>query len=122
MKNIYKAPLRSLVITQLDIQDGAVKLVEFDTPIVRKDVPFYRGVMNNYISFEHGTELLDEGEALTIVQNEVLQRPKKPYPTCMFVVMNEMKYSHSVDSRNFRALKKFYKQVRKEEEQKQKKR
>ena len=120
MKNIYKGPLRKLVVSHLEIQDGVIQRMEYETPIVRKDLTFYRGLMNTYISFDFGTRLPDKTEALDFVVDTSTRRKitEAPFPECLFVDEREIEYSHPICDDNFKVLKKYYRQLRKEEKKK----
>ena len=124
MKKIYKAPMRTIYITNLEINAGNIKVLEFDTPIVRKDLMFYINRFGNFISFEHGTRLPDFHEAYDFVTAAALRREDStpPYPSCSFIKDGEYEFSHEIDDRNFRALKKYYNDLRKEEERNKKRR
>ena len=120
MRRIYKGDMHNLIIKKLDINAGNVKILEYEKPIVRKDLQFYRGRMGNYISFEHNTRLPDEIEALEYLVDVMSRRENKeaPYPTCAFVNESEIELSHEISDSSFKALRKYYKQLRKEEQKK----
>ena len=120
MKSIYKGPMRKLVVSKLEVTDGAVRLLEYDTPIIKRDLTFYKGLFNSLISFEYGTRLPDQEEAIDFVKNAVAGRESTegPYPVCPFVNDEEVKYSHDICDHNFKVLKKFYRNMRREEKKK----
>ncbi len=116
MKSIYKAPLRRLTVKNLEINEGAIKNIEYDNPIIRKDLIFYRNWAGAYISFEHETRLPDYTEATDYIRDTLERRPevKEPYPTCPYVSDEEFEYSHEISKETFKTLKKYYKKLNKE--------
>jgi hypothetical protein len=109
MKYIYQGPLRKLNIKNFEIKDGNVKILEYEKPIIRKDMLFYKGFANAFISFEYATRLLDEAEALDILYTELSARnnPNEgPYPSCIFSNPNEITYKEQVTNQEFKQLKK----------------
>lgn len=120
MKTIYKAPMKRLVVSKLDVKDGAIKLLEFDTPVIKKDLLFYRNRLNAYISFDYGTRLPNQMEAMDYVKDwiQTHERFDSPYPTCPFVDEEDFEVHNTVDNHNFRALKTYYKNLRKAEKKK----
>ena len=117
MKNIYKGNMRNLVIKNLEINDGKVRVLEYDKPIVKKDLLFYVGFMGSYISFDYGTRLPDEYEALDYIKSVIEGREDQsaPYPECVFVNNEDIHFSHEICNENFRSVKKFYKKLLREE-------
>ena len=113
-KNIYTGPLRSLCVSKLEINDGTIELLEYNTPVV-KEILFYRGHMNSFISFDFETIMPDKLEAMDFVKRMALENnmTEGPYPGCAFVNPNEITYSHEVDRKEFKQLKKQYKLKRK---------
>lgn len=123
MKRIYKANMRNLVVKDLEINADGVKILEYEKPVVKRELTFYVGFMGSYISFEYGTRLPDEYEAMDYVKESLNNRQDKtpPYPECTFVDESEMTFSHEICDKNFKVLKKYYRRMRKEERQAQKK-
>ena len=116
MKQIYKAPMRQIRIKYLEINDGAIKNINYETPIIRKDLLFYKSWAGAYISFEHETRLPDFYEARDYVEDILVKRDENltDYPTCPYVSEEEYEYSHEISKETFKALKKYYKSLRKE--------
>ena len=109
MKNIYQGPLRNLTIKEFSLREGNVKVLKYDTAIVKKDLLFYRGLANSFISFDYGTRLLDETEALDVLCTEIAtkENPNEgPYPSCLFANPNEIHYKEKVSKQEFKELKK----------------
>ena len=121
-KNIYKGPVRKIVVSKLEINDGMLQLAEYETPVVKKDALFYRGLFNEFISFDCNTILPDKEEAIDHVKEliELLQARKAPFPSCDFVNESEIKFSHQVSKQEFKTLKKEYKEIRRMKRQKRK--
>ena len=117
MKQIYKAPLRKLTVKNLEINDGVIKKIDYDSPIIRKDLLFYKNRMGAFISFEHETRLPDIEEAKDYVQNALGQSTgsNNKYPSCPYVNEEEFEYSHEISKESFKAVKKYYKSLRKKE-------
>lgn len=124
MKSIYYGTMKNYVIKELQITENGVKIAKYETPIVKRQIPFYKGFMGNYISLEHGTRLPDEYEAMDYLKDAMNKRENKeaPYPTCTFVNEEDIKFSHEVCDENFKAIKKYYSNLRKEERRETKKR
>lgn len=123
MKKLYKAPMRKLTVSHLEISDGAIQKLEFQDPIIRKDLLFYRNLFGAYISFEYDTRLPDYGEATDYIRDSLSRRETPdvpPYPSCSFVKDDDFTYSHEVDDHVFKTLKKYYRGLRKENERKKK--
>ena len=115
MKNIYKNDVHKIVVKELTINKDGIKILDYEKPVIRRDMQFYKGIMNTFISFEHDTRLPDENEALDFIVESLKARKDKtaPYPECVFVDYDNMQYSHQICNENFRAAKKYYKQMRK---------
>lgn len=117
MKKIYTGTMRNLIIKDLEINEGKAKVLKYEKPVVRKGLHFYKGMMGNFISFEYGTRLPDEIEAKEYLEDVMTRRTSKepPYLDCSFVNEGEIEFSHEVSDSNFRAIKKYYKKIRREE-------
>lgn len=124
MKKIYKGNIRKLVVKELEINGDKVKILKYDKPVIKKDLMFYTGIVGSYISFEHGTRLADEFEALDYVKDAIEKRENKeaPYPEMIFANNDDIKFSHEICNSNFRAVKKFYRDLRREERREEKRR
>lgn len=113
MKNIYKGPLRTIRISHLEVSDGAIKTLKYNTPVL-KDILFYHGLFNSFISFDYETIMPDKNEALDFVKRIITEGniTHEPYPTCSFVNPTEIQLSHTVSKKDFKELKKEYKKQR----------
>ena len=121
MKKIYKGPMRRLIVSNLEVIDKNVKILEYETPIVQKDLMFYINRFGAFISFEHNTRLPDFGEATDYIKDEIIRRgdnPTPPYPTCPFVDEGDIEFSHEIDNSVFKVLKKYYRNLEKENKKK----
>ena len=120
MKKIYKGPLRSVVVSKIEVCDGAVHLLEYETPIVKKDLQFYDGIFNTYISFEYGTRILDEADAMGYVCDAIKRRGnyEPPYPVYNFVNSDEIVYDQSLTNEQFKSLKRTYKAMNSDKKKK----
>ena len=111
--NIYKGCLRLARVTKVEMEDGEVKRFEYVHPIIKKDILFYEGVRSHPVSFDYGTILPDEAEAADIIKQDVKTRTipdRKPFPTCLYVNYNEVTPYMTVTRKQFRSLKKEYKE------------
>lgn len=115
MRNIYKGPMRGLVVSKLELNNGVIKTLEYETPVIKKDLLFYRGRLNSFISFDYETIMPDQLEALDFIKNIAIQHniTEGPYPFCNYVNPGEIKFSHQVTKEEFKAIKKQYRQKRK---------
>lgn len=113
MKNIYKGPMRTLRISHLEINNGAIRTLQYNTPVV-KELLFYRGLFNSFISFDYETIMPDKNEAADFVKRIIIEGnwTKAPYPTCSFVNPGEVKFSHTISNKEFKQLKKEYRKQR----------
>ena len=117
MKKIYTGNMRNFIIKDLEINEDKVRILEYEKPIVRKGLHFYRGFMGSFISLEYGTRLPDEIETKEYLEDIMRRRENKeaPYPDCSFVNDEDIEFSHEVCDSNFKAIKKYYKTLRREE-------
>ena len=49
MKNIFKGPVRKVVVSKLEVKNGIHRLADYETPIIKEDILFY--VSGQVISF-----------------------------------------------------------------------
>ena len=117
MKRIYTGNMRNFIIKDLEINEDKVKVLRYEKPIVKKGLHFYRGIMGNFISLEYGTRLPNEIETKEWIEDIMTRRENKeaPYPDCAFVNESDISFSHEVCDSNFKAIKKYYRQLRREE-------
>ena len=111
--NIYKGCVRLAKVSKVEMEDGKVKRFEYVRPIIKKDVLFYEGLRSHPVSFDYHTILPDEAEAAEIVKQDVKARKnpeKKPFPTCLYVNYDEVTPHMKVTRKQFRKLKKEYKE------------
>lgn len=123
MRKIYTGTMHNLIIKDLEINEDKAKILKYEKPVVRRDLHFYRGMMGNFISFEYGTRLPDEIEAKEYLEDVMSRRESKeaPYPDCSFVNEGDIVFAHEVSDAKFKAIKKQYKQLRKEADRARKK-
>lgn len=115
MKNIFKGPVRKVVVSKLELKNGLHKLADYDTPIIKEDLLFYRGIGDSYISFDYGTIIPDQHEAIDFIEDTITSQnvTEEPFPSCFFVNNSEIELSHQLSNKEFKTLKKEFKQRRK---------
>ena len=112
MKNIYKGDLQKLTVTDFSIKENSVRILKYNKAVVKKDLLFYRGLANTFISFDYGTRLLDETEAFDVLCTDLAKRQEpleEPYPSCVYINPSDMQYEKSISNQEFKQLKKSYK-------------
>ena len=116
MKNIYKGDIKTISISKLEINNGKISTLEYETPVIKKDGLFYIGALGAMISFDYETRLPDEVEAKAYVVESIEQRKepeKKPYPGCFFINSSTLEYYSSLSNHQFKLMKKQYKELNK---------
>jgi len=125
MIKIYKGVIRLAKVTKIVVKDGIPKQFEYVRPIINNNALFYQGVRSKPISFDHNTVIPDEAEATEMLKLDIKTRQepdKKPYPKCMYINYNEIKPYMMVTRKQFKKMKKEYKDAEKAREQETKKR
>ena len=108
MKKIYTGPLRKMTIKKLEVNQDDVKILEYENTVVRKDALFYQ-FLGNYISFDYETRLASPEEAQDYILECLYERNNpdvQPYPTCLNVNPDEIRFNKSVSHKEFKQLKK----------------
>ena len=115
MKNIYKGNLRNLSIKSLEVNNGRVSKIDFQSAVIKEDILFYRGILGAYISFDYNTRLPDYGEAREYVTQWVngLADPSSERPHCIYTDIDEITFDRTVSKEEFKQMKKTYQQKRK---------
>ena len=114
MKKLYKGNIRSLSITKLEFDGANIKDIKFNKAIIKKDALFYKNFFNVMISFDIDTKLPDFDEAYDCVFQVVSKHPELMNEVaCQYTDFDEFKYFANVSGKEFRELKKSYKEKRK---------
>jgi hypothetical protein len=107
MTVIYKGIIRRYTVNQIEITENGVKCVKTETPIIRKDALFYRGICGKKISFDYDTPLPTYEEAESYAQQQVNHNQEYlGLANCLFVNDNEVRYYKEVSHKEFKEMKK----------------
>ncbi len=110
MKEIFKGNIRRFDIKKIDFNGSKIKILEYETPIVKKDALFYVNMVGNIISFDYDTKLANIEEARDI-STSMIKSPDQDLAKvgCIFFNENELEYSESLNRHDFKVLKKEFK-------------
>lgn len=101
---IYRGEIKNMYVTDVEFFEGS-RIVKTDSVVVKKDAPFYVGIMGRRISFDYNTYLATREEA-SILLNE------SNTGTCLFVDYGEL-VPEKISRKEFKQLRKTYKNNRK---------
>jgi len=111
MTKLYRANVKSMYVKKLHFSGEAISLVETDSHVLYSDALFYEGRMGKIISFDYGTILPNAEEAYYYVEHCSLNHPDHlECATCPYVDDRDFRYERSVDRKEFKGLKKIFKQ------------
>ncbi len=116
MKKIYKGKMRRLIVSNIDVTDKAITLLEYDTPVVEKDLLFYYSRLGALISFDYDTRLPDFAEASDYIKDTIAHMgyiTTPPFPSCPYVDEGDVKFFHEIGDRDFKSLKKRFREIHK---------
>jgi hypothetical protein len=114
MKAIYKGPIRRYTVSKIKVTENGVECVKTETPIIKKDALFYKGICGKVISFDHSTTLPTYEEAESYAHRQVNYNHEiLGLASCLYVNENEVKYYKEVSNKEFKEMKKKMKIKRK---------
>ena len=97
MKKIFKGNIRRFDIKKIDFNGNKIKILEYETPIVKKDSLFYVNMVGNIISFDYDTKLANVEEARDVSISMIKSLDQ------------ELVHSESLNRHDFKVLKKEFK-------------
>lgn len=106
-------PIKNLYIKSMGVNESISEIVT-DSMVLKKHSPFYWNMLGRLVSFEYNTFLPTKEEAEAYVMTTARRYPEHPeLATCVYADYGNME-SHEIERREFRALKKTYKKIRKQ--------
>lgn len=109
--HIYRNDIRNLIVQDFDITPNGVKIVKTRSVVVKDNAPFYSGLGYSKISFDYGTVLCSEIEALDYLSAVLTDKPSSSIRTCLYTT--EQFVSEEISRQEFKQLKKTYRKIRK---------
>ena len=111
MPKLYRANVKSMYVKKLHFSEEAISLVETGSRVLYSDVLFYEGRLGKIISFDYGTVLPNTEEARYYVEHYSINHPDHlEGATCPYVDDMDYQYEKSIDKKEFKELKKSFKQ------------
>ena len=112
MKDIYKGNVMGFKVKNFQMDGNNISLLEYETPILHKDLYFYKNYFGVLISFDYDTKLPTFEEAFDY-SSEVIRNYKKiPVIPMHFVNENDLVHDRIITNKEFKELKKSYKTKR----------
>lgn len=110
MRKFFKGNIRRFDIKKIDFNGSKIKILEYETPIVKKDALFYVNMVGNIISFDYDTKLanIEEARDVSISMIKSLDQDLAKVG-CIFFNENELVHSESLNRHDFKVLKKEFK-------------
>ena len=106
-------PIKNMYVKNMGVNEKIGEIVT-ESIVVRKNAPFYWNPLGRLVSFEYNTFLPTREEALTFVTEAAIRHPEHPeMATCLYADYGHME-SHEIGRKEFKALKKTYKAMRKQ--------
>ena len=109
--HIYRNDIRNLIVQDFDITPNGVKIVKTRSVVVKDNAPFYSGLGHSKISFDYGTVLCSENEALDYLSAILTDKPSSSIRTCLYTT--DQFVSEEISRQEFKQLKKTYREIRK---------
>ena len=107
---IFKGNIRRFDIKKIDFNGSKIKILEYETPIVKKDALFYVNMVGNIISFDYDTKLANVEEARDVSISMIKSLDQDLAKVgCIFFNENELVHSESLNRHDFKVLKKEFK-------------
>ncbi len=114
MPKILKTNINKLYVKKLEvnINEGNVQNVVLSENILKKDAEFYRNFLGVLVSFDYGTRLPDYDEAYSYTKQQIAtDNPSKILnASCLFVREDDVFFERTVSRKEFKQLKKKYKE------------
>ena len=106
-------PIKNMYVKNIGISEK-VREVVTESIVLQKNAPFYWNRFGRLVSFEYGTFLPTESEAEAYVEEAARLHPEYlENATCMYADYGHMEV-HEIGRKEFKVLKKTYKQIRKQ--------
>lgn len=108
---IYRNDVRNLIVQDFDITPNGIKILKTRSVVINENAPFYSGLGHSKISFDYGTVLCSENEALDYLSAILAERPSSSIRTCLYTTDEFI--PEKVSRQEFKQLRKTYKEIRK---------
>ncbi len=108
---IYRGEIRNLIVQDFDLTPTGAKIVKTRNVVLKTDAPFYAGFGHSKISFDYGTVLCTENEAMDYLEHMLSVNPATSVRTCIYTA--DQFTSEEISRKDFKQLKKTYKKIRK---------
>lgn len=105
--------IKNLYVKEMGINEDIGRVVT-ESIVLKRNAPFYWNPLGKLISFEYNTFLPTRTEAEAFVMETVRRHPDHPeIATCMYADYGNMEV-HQISRKDFKTLKKTYKQIRRQ--------
>ena len=108
---IYTGQIRNMYVKNVEINGSNVRVVT-DSIVLKKKAPFYPNFVGRQISFEYGTFLPTQNEAIAYIEESVKRHPESADSvTCMYACYDSLT-PQDLSKSEFKLLKKTWKDIR----------